>query len=79
KYTFNVSIIRLPYLSIEDYFSLNVFMQKKGQDINTTFDKELTEAETFIVTTKLSESLQEHAQKIIDGSQWLCNYYPRKD
>jgi hypothetical protein len=79
KYTFTVSIIRLPYSSIEDYFSLNVFLNSVGLNFETSLDNIFTQENASIIVAKLSDTLRDYAIEIIDGVQWLDNYYPRKD
>ena len=79
KFTFSVSIIRTPYVSFEDFFSLDIYLQSIGKHFSTGFVTNFNFHELQTILQKLANSLKEHAEKIIDGSIWLETYYPRKD
>jgi hypothetical protein len=79
KYTFSSSIVRLSYLEFYDYYSLFQHLDSIGKDYNTSIINifSLTEAERIL--NKIANSLKTFSIKVIDKSEWLDKYYPRKD
>lgn len=78
-FTFNVSISRIPYSGIEDFYSLSNYLQSLEKDFETNiygaFDFDSAEE----ILNKLADSLKTYAWDIVNGNIWLEKYYPRKD
>lgn len=79
KHTFNASIIRLPYLTVEDYFGLFVFLQSIGKEFNTSFIGTFNENESNKILIKIADSFKKYTINILAGKLWLENFYRRKD
>ncbi|HET9056049.1 MAG TPA: hypothetical protein VFN30_04290 [Chitinophagaceae bacterium] len=79
KYTFSVSITRIPYSGVEDFFSLSNYLQSNGKDFSSSLINDFSEAEAEMILRKIAAALKEHVLEIIDGTEWLETYYPRKD
>jgi hypothetical protein len=79
KYTFNLSITRIPYSGVEDFFSLSNYLQSKGKDFSTTLINNYDIQEAKKILGKLAIAIKENALGIMEGNQWLETYYTRKD
>ena len=77
RYTFSVSITRTPYTKVEDFFSLDNYLQSKASDFSTSLVNNFDEAEAQKILIEIVFALKEHALNIIDGKVWLDKYYPR--
>lgn len=79
KYSFNCSIIKIPYSRIEDFFSLSNYLQSTGRDFSTSLVNHFDETEAEKILTQIAIVLKAHTSDILDGRQWLETYYPRID
>lgn len=79
RYTFTLSITRIPYINPEDFFSLDNYLKSKGRFFSTSLVTDFNETEAENILKQIAASLKEHALYIIDGKEWLATYYPRKD
>jgi len=79
KYTFSMSITRIPYSGVEDFFSLSNYLQSKGRDFSTSIVNYFNEQEAEKILKKLAKSTIENTLPIVEGNLWLESYYPRKD
>lgn len=79
RYTFSVSITRLPYSGVEDFFSLSNYLQSVGINFSTTLINKFNEVEAEEILRKIAAALSEHALAIIKGRIWLEDFYPKKD
>jgi hypothetical protein len=79
KYTFNLSITRMPYVGNEDFFSLSNYLQSVDKDFPASVVGEFDEREAENKLILIANALKGHALDIISGEIWLNNYYPRKD
>lgn len=79
KFTFSISIVKNPYTGVNDFFSLSNYLQFLKEDFNTSINDEFDEKEAEVIIDRLIIQLKKYALKIIDGSEWLKEYYPRKD
>lgn len=79
KYTFSLSIERIPYNGVEDIISFSNYLAS----LNKNFDKNLhgyfdvIQAESIL--KKLAENLRHELPDVITGKIWYETYYPRKD
>ena len=78
-FTFSVTITRIPYSSIADFFSLSNYLQSNGEDFSTTMVNDFNVQEAKRILKKLALSIKENALEIIEGNLWLDAYYTRKD
>jgi hypothetical protein len=79
KYTLSCSIIRTPYLGVEDFLSLSDYLKSIGKDFSTSMVSEFNKPEAKSILLTIATSLKVYALNIIQGKQWLDNYYSRKD
>lgn len=79
KYTFSGSITRIPYLSVEDFFSFVNYLQSTGNNFSTSLINDFNENQAENILLHIAKLLKELTPKIITGEEWLENYYPRKD
>lgn len=79
KYTFSGSITRIPYVGVEDFFSLSNYLQSIDKDFSTSLVNDFNEVEAGKILAQIAAALKEYTLGIIDGKVWLDTYYPRKD
>jgi hypothetical protein len=78
-HTFTASITRIPYKDVEDFFSLDNYLDSNGNNFSTNFINEFNETKAENILYQISNALRKHALGIIEGKEWLDSYYPRKD
>lgn len=77
-YTFSMSIIRLPYTGVKDFFSLNVYFRTN----RIIFTDQLIHNFSFEGAELILDNLAEFSmkteeiRKILEGNKWLDTYYP---
>lgn len=76
KFSFSASIVRLPYSSIQDFFSFDIFLNSKDVKLNTIINH-FNESEVNDILKEMSISLRTYVSDIIDGSKWLSDFYPK--
>ena len=79
RYTFTLSITRIPYKNPEDFFSLDNYLKSKGRFFSTSIVNDFNETEIENILNRIAVSLKEQLLSIITGNEWLTSYYPRKD
>lgn len=79
RYTFSASIVRVPYKGVEDFFSLNNYLESRGKDFSTIIINDFNEREAERILLQIADALKKYALGIIEGREWLDKYYPRKD
>lgn len=79
KFTFSLSITRIPYSGVNDFFSLSNYLQSMNKDFSTSVTNDFNEFKAEEILVRISNALKDYAIDIIDGSNWLETFYPRKD
>jgi hypothetical protein len=79
KYTFSCSISRIPYINVEDFFSLSNYLQSIDRDFPTSLVDDFSEVKAENILAQIAAALKEYAGDIIDGKEWSETYYSRKD
>lgn len=77
KYSFGISVSRIPYLDVEDFFGLDVFLDSINANFSTSMVNHFDEAEADGIVKKLNGALKYYAGDIISGKEWLDNYWAR--
>lgn len=76
-YGFNAFVIRLPYDTVNDFFSLSIYLSSIGkafdQNMINHFDKE----EAKVIVQKIAISLKTYLWDVVKGENWLKGYYPQ--
>jgi hypothetical protein len=77
KYTFGVSITRVPYLDVEDSFALFIYLDSIGEDFSTSMVNHFDEMQAEQIVKNLAGALKYYAGDIISGKEWLGDYWAR--
>jgi len=79
RFTFSITIERLPYNGKSDIISLGNYLRSVDKDFSikplNCFDLEAFEH----LLIRLRKAIEAHALEIIDGKIWFETYYPRWD
>lgn len=76
QYTFVVSIMRIPCMDVtKDFFSLWVYLDRMGIDFSTKLVNHYDEEGADCILKNIVNSVNAHAEKIIEGSEWKEGYY----
>ena len=77
KYSFTVTITRLPYVSVyEDFFSLNEYLSENGLKMESVFSD--FDEKVFAKTLEqLAEAVKNYAHKLVSGKEWITGYYSK--
>ncbi len=79
RYTFSCTITRIPYSGVEDIFSLDNYLESKGKSLDSSLINNFNTDEAEKKLKQLAFDLNMYAKQIINGSEWLEKYYPRKN
>jgi hypothetical protein len=79
RHTFTAAIIRIPYNNVDDFFSLDNYLKAKKNNFSTTIKNFYSKQEVEKILANIARALKENASPIIEGTEWLSTYYPRKD
>ena len=77
KYTFSLSITRLPYDGVKDFFSLFVYLSSLGRDFDTNIVNHFDENEARLIVEKIANALKTYLWDVVKGEKWLEGFYPR--
>jgi hypothetical protein len=77
KYTFTVSITRIPYANNNDYFSLDNYLNSIKEDFSTSMVSMFNEDQAKEILKKLANALKKYSYEIILGNEWLEAYWPK--
>lgn len=79
KYTFSITIERIPYSGSEDIISFRNYLRSIDKDLTIKpldcFDLESIEE----ILIHLKNALKAHTLEIIDGKIWFETFYPKWD
>jgi len=62
---------------LEDFFSLNNYLESIDKGFSTSLVNDFNKIEAENILTRMAIELKEYALEIIEGREWLSNYYPR--
>ncbi len=79
RHTFAISIVRLPYVGVEDFFVLVDYLKAKGVYININFDNHLEEHKVETRLNEIAKIMKSNVIEVIKGEQWYEKFYPRID
>ena len=79
KYTFEVSITRIPYTGKNDFLSVSNYLNSKNEDFNTSLTNDFNSEKAENILNKMASILRSELFNVVDGSAWYENYYPRID
>lgn len=77
KYSFGLSITRHPYSNVFDLFALSLYLDSIGKDFPTSMINHFDKAEAENILREISNTTIEYGSNIINGIEWLDNYWPR--
>ena len=77
KYTFDVSVTRLPYLNVKDIFTLWIYLKSINKDFSTSMVNHFDAKEAEVILKKIASAVKEYMSEIISGNEWFDNYWPR--
>lgn len=78
-YSFGLTINRISFTSVEDYFSLDNYLKSKKSEFSTSFSNKFDLIKSENILNKMSHILQTDLLSLITGELWYNEFYPRKD
>lgn len=77
-YTFSLSITRLPYSEVKDFFGLYVYFRSKGIIFSNQLKHNFNAEGAELILDKIAAFSMEtdDIRKMIEGKKWLESYYP---
>lgn len=79
KYTITVTITRIPYISVKDFFSLDNYFKATGEDFAKSMINEFSATTAESILQKMAVILKTQAIELIEGKEWWEIYYSRRD
>jgi len=78
KYTFSLTITRIPYSDpTQDFFSLDVYLDSHGVNFPTTLVNYFDESQAKDILEKLAGVLSGELFAMVVGEAWMKGYYPK--
>lgn len=78
RYILTASIIRIPYLSVKDFFSLDSYLEATGKDFPKNMINEFSAAIAEDILQQMATILKTEALGLIEGKEWWEKYYPKR-
>jgi len=77
KYSFDLSIMKIPYTNVHDFFSLWLYLETIKNEISTSMINYFDKHQAEIILRNLSNAPKKYASNIINGTEWKNDYWPR--
>lgn len=79
KFTFSVTISRVPHNGWKDMISIREYLKYKNKSIDTSIVEVFSSKAAKDILDKLSKLLVDEFEDVLVGKAWYDNYYPSKD
>jgi hypothetical protein len=79
RHTFALTIVRLPYVGVGDFFVLDNYLKFKGIKTISNIDNELEIYKVRTVLNEIANLIKSNVLEVINGECWYEKFYPKVD